>query len=164
MKAQHDEDGIAPASNDAYTGMLSISLLALVGASVFLYLDYNRYGDAKPPEVPKVAAKGDTTGTPVPKPKPENTEFHIKPPNKIELAPEETRDIEVRNGKAASADVDGKDKDFVTAEVAADGKSFKITVSKEATEQVYTITIKSDTDKTATLELSVKNKKKDKAE
>jgi len=38
--------------NDAYTGMLFISLLAMTTACVLLYLDYSKYGDAKPPKEP----------------------------------------------------------------------------------------------------------------
>src|SRR5208282_2950686 len=152
MAAQHPEDGIAPASNDAYTGMLSISLLALIGASVLLYLDYSRYGDAKPPDVPKVAPDKKFDTSALLKPKAENKEFRIRP-SKIELAPEEKReDIKVENGKAVSAEVEAKDKDFVSAEVDADGKSIKITVEKGAEERVYNVTIKSDNDKNVTLE------------
>lgn len=38
--------------NDAYTGMLFVSLLAMTGACILLYLDYGKYGDAKPPKEP----------------------------------------------------------------------------------------------------------------
>lgn len=41
--------------NDAYTGMLTMSLLALAGGCVLLYLDFQKYGEnTKPPTVPKV--------------------------------------------------------------------------------------------------------------
>ena len=46
-------DDFAPANNDAYTGMLSISLLALIGACVLLYLDFSQYPDTKPPQIVK---------------------------------------------------------------------------------------------------------------
>ncbi len=38
---------------DAYTGMLGISLLALIGGGVLIFLDYQKYdyGQAKPPKV-----------------------------------------------------------------------------------------------------------------
>ncbi len=38
---------------DAYTGMLGISLLALIGGAVLIYLDYQKYdfGKAKPQQV-----------------------------------------------------------------------------------------------------------------
>jgi len=42
----------APATNDAYTGMLAISLIALIAGCALLFLDYNQYSD-KPPAVPK---------------------------------------------------------------------------------------------------------------
>ena len=38
----------APATNDAYTGMLVIALLALIVGSVFLYLDYAQYSEKAP--------------------------------------------------------------------------------------------------------------------
>jgi hypothetical protein len=43
------------ARNDAYTGMLIVSLLALLTGTVLLYLDYSQYPDKNPPKVPKVA-------------------------------------------------------------------------------------------------------------
>src|SRR5690242_19315035 len=43
--AKSDE---APATNDAYTGMLTISLLALIGGCVLLFLDYSQYPDRPP--------------------------------------------------------------------------------------------------------------------
>jgi hypothetical protein len=42
------------ATNDAYTGMLAISLLALVTGAILLFLDYNQYPDKNPPKVQKV--------------------------------------------------------------------------------------------------------------
>jgi len=39
--------------NDAYTGMLTISLLALVGGCALLYLDYDQHKE-KPPQVTRV--------------------------------------------------------------------------------------------------------------
>ncbi|MFL5338726.1 MAG: hypothetical protein ACJ8F7_01050 [Gemmataceae bacterium] len=43
---------VAPkARNDAYTGLLFISFLALVVSSILLFLDYNQYGSATPPKV-----------------------------------------------------------------------------------------------------------------
>jgi len=54
--------------NDAYTGMLVISLLALIGGSLLLYLDYSQY-PANPPSFsvpaytpPKAAEKGPEAG------------------------------------------------------------------------------------------------------
>ena len=44
--------GVAPATNDAYTGMLAISLIALAVGCVLLFLDYNQY-DSKTPNLPK---------------------------------------------------------------------------------------------------------------
>jgi hypothetical protein len=38
----------AKARNDAYTGLLAISLLAMLISCVLLYLDYSQYGTQKP--------------------------------------------------------------------------------------------------------------------
>ena len=45
-----------PAVNDAYTGMLGISLVALIVGCLLLYLDYSQYPDSKAPTVPKAPA------------------------------------------------------------------------------------------------------------
>jgi len=42
----------APRS-DAYTGMLILSLLALLVGCAFLYLDWSSYSSTKPPQLPK---------------------------------------------------------------------------------------------------------------
>jgi hypothetical protein len=47
-----DRDDRSRATNDAYTGMLIISLLALIGGSVLLYLDYSQYPTKLPDPVP----------------------------------------------------------------------------------------------------------------
>jgi len=39
-------------TNDAYTGMLAISLIALTVGGVLLYLDFSQYGPEPPPAVP----------------------------------------------------------------------------------------------------------------
>ena len=41
----------AKPTNDAYTGMLAISLIALLIGCALLYLDYNQYGTKEPPKV-----------------------------------------------------------------------------------------------------------------
>jgi hypothetical protein len=38
--------------NDAYTGLLGISLAAMIVGCVLLYLDYDQYGAKKPEPVP----------------------------------------------------------------------------------------------------------------
>jgi hypothetical protein len=43
------------ATNDAYTGMLAISLIALIAGSVLLFLDYSQHS-GKPPPVPPLTA------------------------------------------------------------------------------------------------------------
>jgi hypothetical protein len=65
--AATDTEDAAPAVNDAYTGMLAISLVALVVGCVLLFLDYNQY-DSKPPNLPKAppVVKMDTPGAAAP--------------------------------------------------------------------------------------------------
>jgi hypothetical protein len=38
----------APATNDAYTGMLAVSLIALLAGCALLYLDWSQYPDKAP--------------------------------------------------------------------------------------------------------------------
>ena len=53
--AKKEKKAPSNAKNDAYTGMLTMSLLALAGGCVLLYLDYQKYGEnKKPPTVQKV--------------------------------------------------------------------------------------------------------------
>jgi hypothetical protein len=59
--ARTDETTTPPTSqprNDAYTGMLIVSLIALLLGGVLLFLDYNQYPDKKAPSVSKVAPEG----------------------------------------------------------------------------------------------------------
>lgn len=46
-------------TNDAYTGMLAISLVALVIGCLLLYLDYSQYPDKNPPTAPRPPVKAD---------------------------------------------------------------------------------------------------------
>ena len=47
MATKDDEKTSLP-TNDAWTGMLLISLLALIAGCVLLFLDWNNYGTGKP--------------------------------------------------------------------------------------------------------------------
>ena len=47
------KDSDTKASNDAWTGMLAISLFALLAGCAFLYLDYSQYPSKDPGPVPK---------------------------------------------------------------------------------------------------------------
>jgi hypothetical protein len=51
--------------SDAYTGLLIISLLAMITSCVLWYVDYDSYGKAAP-QMPKVPAPGSSTGVPIP--------------------------------------------------------------------------------------------------
>lgn len=51
----------AKSRSDIYTGMLVISLLAMIAGCVLLYLDYDQYSSSKPPPLPSaptVTAQG----------------------------------------------------------------------------------------------------------
>ena len=56
-KKTDDDDAIKPV-NDAYTGMLAISLVALIVGCALLFLDYSQYSD-KAPEPPKAPVRID---------------------------------------------------------------------------------------------------------
>lgn len=46
--ARSDSTDKSPATNDAYTGMLAISLIALLVGCALLYLDFSQYPDKAP--------------------------------------------------------------------------------------------------------------------
>jgi hypothetical protein len=54
--AEIDEQDTTRATNDAYTGMLAISLIALLVGCALLYLDYSQYPSGDPPRVTAPAA------------------------------------------------------------------------------------------------------------
>jgi hypothetical protein len=63
--------------NDVYTGMLMVSLLALVTGCILLFLDYSQYPASKAPDVRKVSPisspkveKAEPAPAPVPAPAP----------------------------------------------------------------------------------------------
>jgi len=49
---------VIPKRNDAYTGFLAISFLAMVGATVLLYLEYQNYEGKTPPKAPPIDVPG----------------------------------------------------------------------------------------------------------
>ena len=73
--AEVDEQDTTRATNDAYTGMLAISLIALLAGCALLYLDYSQYPSSDPPKVkapvpqlvaPPAADKGAPQTAPAP--------------------------------------------------------------------------------------------------
>lgn len=74
--AKSKESGPKP-RNDAYTGLLAISFLALVGATVLMAMDASDLGT--PPAPFKVDAPGTKTGTPA--------EFKQTDKNNIDISP-----------------------------------------------------------------------------
>jgi hypothetical protein len=62
-----EQEDTTRATNDAYTGMLAISLIALLVGCALLYLDYSQYPSGDPPRVTAPAA-APTGGQAVPPP------------------------------------------------------------------------------------------------
>jgi hypothetical protein len=50
--------------SDVYTGLLAISLGAMIVGCVLLYLDYAQYGDKKPEPAPSAGASVNPAGQP----------------------------------------------------------------------------------------------------
>jgi hypothetical protein len=51
MAQTEEEQDTSRATNDAYTGMLAISLIALLAGAALLYLDWDQYPSKDPPKV-----------------------------------------------------------------------------------------------------------------
>ena len=49
-RSRFDREEAAP-SSDVYTGLLAISLVAMITSCILLFLDYNQYGSSKAPAV-----------------------------------------------------------------------------------------------------------------
>ena len=62
--AQVDESDTTVATNDAYTGMLAISLIALLAGSALLYLDWSQYPDKVAPTVKAPVPKMEAPAVP----------------------------------------------------------------------------------------------------
>lgn len=54
----------AKPTSDVYVGLLVLSLLAQVAASLFLWMDYSQYPESKPPKVQPPAAIGSNLPAP----------------------------------------------------------------------------------------------------
>ncbi len=62
-RAADDLDEAAPKPhNDAYTGLLAISLGAMIAGCALLYLDYSSYPTSKPKDIPKPLVLSPTAG------------------------------------------------------------------------------------------------------
>ena len=53
-RSRFDREEAGPQS-DVYTGLLAISLIAMIASCILLFLDYNQYGASKAPPVPAIA-------------------------------------------------------------------------------------------------------------
>jgi hypothetical protein len=70
-RSRADEPARPKPKNDAYVGLLAISLLALLGATALLYFDLRRYPTSEPPKVPPSDARAPADiPNPVPNPNP----------------------------------------------------------------------------------------------
>jgi len=88
--AQTDQSTYRP-TTDAYTGMLAISLVALIAGSVFLFMDYSQYPDRAPKPPEKVAPAQEKPVAPPPK-------AEAPPPAPAEKKDDEKKDEEKKEG------------------------------------------------------------------
>jgi hypothetical protein len=58
MADEKDKQTVVRKRSDAYTGLLAISFLAMVGGSVLLYLEYQNYEGKAPPKAPEINVPG----------------------------------------------------------------------------------------------------------
>lgn len=70
--------------NDAYTGLLAISFLAMVGGCVLLYLEYQQYETLTPQATPKPDVPGTLKPTPNP-PKEQPKAKEVEPENPMPM-------------------------------------------------------------------------------
>jgi hypothetical protein len=57
-RSRFDREPDSRPQNDAYVGLLALSLLAMIASCVLLWIDYSQYGSAKPPTVSVPAPAG----------------------------------------------------------------------------------------------------------
>jgi len=57
-RSRFDREPESRPQNDAYVGLLALSLLAMIASSILLWIDYSQYGSAKPPAVSIPAPAG----------------------------------------------------------------------------------------------------------
>jgi hypothetical protein len=148
--ARDHEEGVTRPSNDAYTGMLSLSLLALIGSCLLLYMDYSQYPDTNPPAPPK-ASLDKVSQNPIATPKDQKSDFVLRPAE-INLNLGKDFTVDAKFGKVDSVDIEPKDPgmtyDFTDATV-------KIMAAADAKEQIYSVTAKTKEGKSATLKVNV---------
>jgi hypothetical protein len=152
--ARDHEDGVAPARNDAYTGMLSIALLALVGSCVLLYMDYSQYPDSPPALPEKLTPEKPFPKLPAVQPSFKKKEFQVTPTT-LELFLGKEGTVTATGGKIAGAEADPKE--GLTLDTTEE-TTIKITapMAMEGMEQVYMVTVRGPDDKTAKVTVTVK--------
>src|SRR5829696_6992980 len=57
-RSRFDRDDDVGPKSDVYTGLLALSLIAMIVSSLLLFLDYSQYGDMKAPAVSIPQPKG----------------------------------------------------------------------------------------------------------
>ena len=84
----------SPPVNDAYTGMLAIALLALIGGSVLLYLDASQYEFKQPSKTlpAKPAAEATAPVSPPVSPPEKKEEPKVEEKKAPEVKPEEKKE------------------------------------------------------------------------
>jgi len=101
------DETVAKPKNDAYTGMLAISFLALTVACVLLYLEYDSYGTTTPPSSPTIDVPGiKPTSAIAPR---------IEPAKPVEAPKETPKDGEVPKDGEAPKDAPAAPKDAPAA-------------------------------------------------
>lgn len=65
-RRKDDEEVEAAPRSDAYTGLLLISLLAMIAGAIFLYLDYSEYPQQKPGKYDPPVIRGGAPAAPQP--------------------------------------------------------------------------------------------------
>src|SRR5256885_16119513 len=57
-RSRFDQDDDVGPKSDVYTGLLALSLIAMIVSSLLLFLDYSQYGNVKAPTVAIPQPKG----------------------------------------------------------------------------------------------------------
>ena len=111
------DETVAKPKNDAYTGMLAISFLALTVACVLLYLEYDSYGSTTPPASPNIDVPGVKASSAIAP--------RIEPAKPVVPA-EEPKKEDPKEGEAPAKDAPAKDAPAKDAPAPAkDGKDGK---------------------------------------
>jgi hypothetical protein len=107
--AKRDTELTVKPRNDAYTGMLIVSLGAMILGSALLYVDYNRYPTSKPADIPKAPMSG-------------KDQANLQPPAVAPKEPVNPPVVPPKEPEAKDKDKAPKDKDEAKDKDKADAK------------------------------------------